>query len=508
MKKSGSSGRGLVGRPSSGAKGARPSGSSSETPRCRSPPKSIAPEDRNIWKFFCGILDHGRLTPEYQDHLLGTYMANFKASVTHLSVTNDVSTSLEYFEKYGDTVVNLTINWWIATMHPDLVSVSVGANKLSAIKGTKYLGIIGNQKGWRDVMIVSPDVEERLKFLASKTQAYTATKEHPEGDITMLEEYDEITEDAVEAFFGCLVMSMREDGQTFGAAIEVANNIMFWMLNTTYFGDSDVPGLDIDADLDPATTLRDLYQNKNELGWNLHKGVTSHVENFHLDEGGNAVPDAFRHVIYHWDCVKVGNTGDVMQDYTDKNRKLLYVSDWSFDEEASKKRASVEALKLLAAGKANVYDVIGQEYVLKGQADLSRKYVLQHPPKKTKAEKKWKGVYDVYIISKHGASGMKPGKKRKSKQGQCYMDEMKEMPHFIQVKVDSKPTGCSELPDRKFQPSNFSGRGGFSDRGRGGYSGRGRGGFSDRGRGGYSGRGRGGFGGRPEPFVPKKYLEE
>lgn len=480
MKKSGTSARGSA----SGV--GRPSGSPTEIPRCRSPPKLVAPEDRKIWEFFCGILEHGRLTPEYQDHLLGTYMENFKASVTHLSATGRVDTSLEYFEKYGDTVVNLCINWWIATMHPDLVSVHVGASILSAVKGTKYLGIVGDQKGWRDVMIIDPRVTERLKFLAGKTKAFTATEKHPEGDIAKLKEYDKIAEDAVEAFFGCLTMTMLQDGQTFGAAIEVANNIFFWMLNTTYFDDSGVPGLDINKDLDPATTLRDLYQNKNELGWNLDTGVTKEVRNFHRDpETGLSIPDAFRHVIYHWVGVPINKTGDVRQDYTAKNRRVLYIGNWSFDEGESKKKAAQEALKLLAEGKENVYRMVDGEYIFVKQNDLGERHTIKHPPRKNDATKKRKDVYGVYILDKHGPDGMKPDKQRKPKKGQVFVDR----PKFNRPQEDYPD---DENPDRSSYRPHRGGRGGFSDRGRGGYS----------------GRGRGGFGNRPEPFVPKKYLEE
>lgn len=462
--------------------------------RCRSPPKSIAPQDRKLWEFFCGILEHGRVTPEYQDHLLGTYMANFRASVTHISVTGDATTSLEYYEKYGDTVVNLCINWWIATTHPDLVSVHVGAGLLSAIKGTKYLGLIGEQHGWGDVMILDPEIIVRLKFLAGKTKDFTATKEHPEGYIGKMRDYVKIFEDAVEAFFGCLTMTMLDDGQSFGAAIEVANNIFFWMLNSTqFFGPDEPPGLDITKDLDPATTLRDLYQNKNELGWNFHAGVVTQKKDYYFDqETGQNVPVAFRYVIYHWDKADIGTTGDVMRDYTTNNRKLLYVSDWSFDEKEAKRKASKDVLKLLAEGKANVYEVKGNEYILKGTTKLSKKYVLQHPPDPTSSEKKWKGVYSTYI-SKFGPSGIKANPKRKMKKGVTYItDDGRE---------ENQPT--TDFPGRSYYQEDRTERAERGERTeRGGYRG---------GRGGYAGRGRGGFsrgGGTSTGFVSKKFLEE
>jgi len=366
---------------------------------CKTPPKSIAPEDEKYWVFFCGILKHGRLTKSYQNHLLTNYMENFKKSVTHASVTNNTQNSLEYYEKLGDTVVNMCVNWWIHIAHPEVASIGFMDLILTSLKGTKYLGRMGIEKGWEKVVQINKkDLEDLNRYV----------REWNHDSIRDLGEYIKVYEDAVEAFFGCLVSTMLQDGKTFGAAVEVAYRIFFWMLETTHFHGPDKPaGVSVDYfDVaNPIAQHRDLYQNEeNGLKWNHEIAFFNGNQKAYTDDMGRLVPETWQWTVFHWDGIQRQPGQNYKDAFTKENRKILYQGPRSIDEGLSKMAAAQKALDLLAKGEyQSSSGKIGK---------LSRTYKIRAHLDPLNPEKEWKGFYYSHVQRKFGgpSAGGPPGR--------------------------------------------------------------------------------------------------
>lgn len=354
-------------------------------------------------------------------------MNNFKVSLTHKSVTEDILTSLEYFEAKGDSVLNCCLKWMLVDLHPEIIRVGYLNNITSAIQGTRFLVKVAVQKGWREMMILNPEIYERLKILAD------LTSEDTKGDYEIFSQYEHVFEDALEAFFGCLAISMMNDGRTFGAAMEISRNIVTWMFTTTYFeGPNNPPGLTATylGVTDSATVFRDLYQNANELHWNAEQAfddgeLRGEIRNV-VYKGKTLysyeIPASFQWTIYHWDGVKpMDEKGDVKQYYNKHNRKVLYIGPRSFDKARSKQEACTEAMKLLAEGKYIEYDGNSSKIrnwkddaqvfdrVLNGEKpfrpkevirDLTRSYIMKHPLEfdSQNSHQDWEGFYSTHVL--------------------------------------------------------------------------------------------------------------
>lgn len=357
--------------------------------KCKDPPASLAPEDRKYWNFFSEILSHGRITSAYQNHLLCTFMLNFKKTLIHASVSNNTSNSLEYFEKIGDTVVNMCVNWWLPRSHPEIVNIGFMDIFLSSYKGTKYLSDIALEKGWEKMVHINPTDLQYLKSLV-KNWDYSSLWE--------LSDYRKVFEDAIESFFGCLVFSMLQDGKSFGAGVEVAYNIFYWMIETTHFGGPDKPEgplLDYEDIEDPRITLRDLYQNDEEgLKWNFDFAVSDEEVPGYIGPNGERVPTSYQFTVWHWDGIRCDpGEKDCKRVFNKFNRKKLYEGKKTIEKAQGKKDAIQEALKLLAQG----VDQDGNK--------LSRKYKFTHHKNPNDPMKRWPGFYyehrrDKYRIKK------------------------------------------------------------------------------------------------------------
>ena len=307
-------------------------------------------------------------------------MSNFKASITHQSVTNNIMTSLEFFEKIGDTVINLCVRWWVVRAHPEIKNIGYQNIVYDALKGTWYLGKIGIEKGWVDVVKVRRDAMNKLENMARKI-----------GKLADLSEYVKIYEDSVESFFGCLVYSMLDDGKTFGAAIEVSNQIFLWMIETTHFnGPDEPPGMPTSYKdvYDPITILRNLYQDKaSGLRWNHELAYDRKIRDGYY-EGDVWIPPAWKWTVYHWD-----NAGPIKEEensksvYNINNREVLYESDWVYDDDkdgmTSKKAANRTALKLLESGVTS-----------EGKKIKPHPVTMEVNP--SNEVKQWKGFYYVH----------------------------------------------------------------------------------------------------------------
>jgi dsRNA-specific ribonuclease len=332
--------------------------------------------DKEYKIFLRGILQKGRLSEAYIDHLLDNYLANFKTALTHNSISENVLESLEYYETAGDTVVNLGISWWTVLYHPEIVNIDFFAKTKHALAGTGYLGKIGIKLGFEAFVLVN---ENDMKIF-DDVEEYSRKKGR---DISRQDvwEYVKIYEDAVEAFFGCLVKTMVEDGHSFGAAIEIAFTIIVWMIE-----DVLVQSVNYEDIYDPSSLLRDLYQNKeNGLRWVVKEGWMKEIERD--DEG----PLPMQRVkIYHWDQVKPLSDpyAELSSEYLEKyfsksNRKILYISPWIYgeDEKGVKQEASKEALKLLAKGE----DYLGNK--------LSKKYAIKTKVNPCNSRRSWEGFF-------------------------------------------------------------------------------------------------------------------
>jgi hypothetical protein len=217
-------------------------------------------------------------------------------------MTNNVLTSLEYFEKFGDTIVNMCINWWIPIVHPEIKSIGFADLILSSMKGSKYLGFIGIEKGWEDMVTVRKEDMQFLEDVARDTGANT--KGEIRDVLRSMREYIKIYEDSIEAFFGTVVWTMMQDGKTFGTGVEVCFQIFFWMVSTTHFqGKDKPPGISLKpTDIaGPDVLLTDLYQQKTQgLRWGIESATEREtVFGVNSEKYGRKLPNRDRWTIFH-----------------------------------------------------------------------------------------------------------------------------------------------------------------------------------------------------------------
>lgn len=357
--------------------------------------------------FFRGILRHGRLNESYIDHLLENYMADFKTSTVHRSINQKTTSSLEYFEKIGDTVVNLCIGWWFPVLHPEIINIGYMDYVLAAMKGTTYLSRVAIEHGWERVVSVREEDLQYLKDIEVYMKAHPS--EYEKFSYKESEAYLELYEDALEAFFGCLVYVMLKDGKSFGTGMQVAFNIFTWLVENTHFdGPKNPPGVSLGySDIkDPATRFRNLYQNINEgLRWGVDTATSSTKDKKYEQPGFWAktskgdlwIPKMYRIAVYHWDGLRCPEGVNPKNFFTTKNRKLLIESKWSPDKTILRRKYTEEALRLLREGK----DAFGNK--------LTKTYQPRHPLKPLEDYKAWDGFYyDRYqntIVKVSGPEG-------------------------------------------------------------------------------------------------------
>jgi dsRNA-specific ribonuclease len=200
-------------------------------------------------------------------------LKNFQLCFIHKSIDKD--NNYEYYEFFGDVIVNRFVVLYLEEILPNVKSVKWLSKIKSAVQADKFLSKIAIREGIDKLAIY----DEEMKNL----------KENPHLDSRNL--YNHMLGDIMEAICGFMNIIVRSKGFSDGVATQIAVNLL-----KTFYRPSDIPTKYEDV-FDPVSRLKELYEKRGgPLPWG---GLEQLHQIFHTKKIEGEVPK-FKCTIYGW----------------------------------------------------------------------------------------------------------------------------------------------------------------------------------------------------------------
>ncbi len=258
--------------------------------------------DPEYVKFLEMLLRRGKLKDANIHKILDeSNLVEFNKARTHSSW--DPIDNHQLYEFLGDVVINEFVAFYIRERYPRVISVKWLTRIKHYAISKKQLAILARAEGLEKHIlhkILVPNVMENSI------------------------EYMSVLEDIMEAFFGCLVISMKNVGFHHGAAVEVSHNIL------RSFFDVDDINMEYTVVFDAISRLKELYESKPKP----YKWPTTKDQLYKFGKNGNL------HVVALYGWPKGNRT------VTPENRVVLATAT-DTDIDRAKQAASAKALKVL-----------------------------------------------------------------------------------------------------------------------------------------------------------------
>jgi len=210
-----------------------------------------------FYNFIVGLFKRGKVKESNIKIFLDeATMAEFKVAFTHPSAGQERDYQL--YELLGDTVINEFVVFYLMDRFEKIKSVKWITRLKHNLISKKFLALLARKEGIDNFAIYGdkPFSCSEGKSLGMKQEI----EKNQNLDKNMF--YLSMLEDIMEAFFGCLVKTIRKHGKSYGVAKEISNNIL-----KSFFDPVPIP-IEYKLVFDPISRLKELYESKNkELRW-------------------------------------------------------------------------------------------------------------------------------------------------------------------------------------------------------------------------------------------------
>ena len=210
--------------------------------------------------FLTRMIARGRVPQKYIDAFLSEKgMANFRKAFVHASWNADPSENYEGYEFFGDSVISQFVAFYIAYRWPH-IKTSKWMSKIDHnLVGRKWIGRLAQNEGLSGFVLFGNSGAAKGK--GPNFDMITALQAN--RDAATNDPYLAMMEDVMEAFFGCLMLTILATknpttGVLFshGAATQVCHNIL-----RTFFDPVEISVAFEDV-FDAVSRLKELYEAK------------------------------------------------------------------------------------------------------------------------------------------------------------------------------------------------------------------------------------------------------
>ena len=276
-------------------------------------------------KFLWSILKKGHIKDSFIEKILAPpNLAEFKIAFTHWSA--DHIKNYERYEYLGDVIINEFVVSYINKRYPLITSVKWLTRIKHNLVGNKFLARLTEKEGLLKYVIYGKEVQELIANKDKNIKGQTEYKRH----------YYAMLEDIMEAFFGCLVLTIEKLGKKHGTAIELANNIL-----QGFFDAVDIP-LGYEDVFDYVTRTKELYEFKQKgLLWPFDQAF----ETRKIEDG------IFEVSIYGWP----------LGDKTPIDKNMVKLATETGDKKDAKQTVCKRALEILKT-KYGITELVPDKY--------------------------------------------------------------------------------------------------------------------------------------------------
>lgn len=286
-------------------------------------------------EFITSLIRRGRVNDEHiAMFLTPENIANARIAFTHSSY--DPEKNYEMYEYFGDPIINEFVPWYIHHRFPRIKSIKWLTRIKHNLISKRYLAQLARAQGLERFIRFGDSLTTKKgkPFLLKDAIDFLRTK--PISEITGHQAaftYLSLLEDAMEAFFGWLVMTIEDSGKSHGVAIQICHNIL-----RSFFDAEDI-SIKYDDVFDAVSRLKELYESKSRgYRWPNDKAyvITTIKQDYAT---GMVVDDRFKVDVFGWP------KGD--KKVTDEN-KVKLATEIGFDKDDAKQKAASKALQVLA----------------------------------------------------------------------------------------------------------------------------------------------------------------
>lgn len=197
------------------------------------------PQQVSFRDFIMSVLRRGQINESTIAELTtDENLFEYKKVFTHVSAGLDYD--YNYYEFFGDTIVNESVVFNIRRRLPKVVTAKFLTRIKHTLMSNKILGQLAETYGWTKYLITGGDVTIMIERNSERDK----------------DKIIKIYADLFEAFCGCTVILIESLGMPHGAGVQVVHNIMNTYLDTITLSES------YEEIFDPITRLKELYESK------------------------------------------------------------------------------------------------------------------------------------------------------------------------------------------------------------------------------------------------------